>query len=249
MRIIRGLTFPFIVIGLISLFLAAKNYCIISTFIKTANTAEGLILKNEVTKVTKNTELYYPVVQFKTVKNSSEVFKSAAGNNPPLFKAGDKVKVYYSRENSKNAVINSFITLWSSIAVKAVIGIIFLISGIIFLAIQQQRKKLKQRLKKNGVIIVTTITGIKKDEQTKINWRHPYRIYSELKSSGHHKTFKFISDEIWFNPESYLKDKTIKVFVEADDYNKYWMDIAFLPVKPDKLSIANQESQGKITKD
>lgn len=246
MRIKNGLIVPLIVIGLFSTFWAAKDYYITSKFIKESQHTKGIVLKNSLEQVSKNTKLHFPVVQFTTVTDDTIIFKSSTGNNPAIYKIGTTVNVCYDKKNNKTAVINSFLSLWSGIAVKSGVGILFLLIGIPLLYRLQKQKQLTHWLKRNGIKLTTTITNIKKDDSVKINWRNPYKIHSEWKSVKNNKTYNFTSNEIWFNPTSFIKEKTIIVWVKKENFNIYWMNTDFLPLKPDKLAIINQELYGKI---
>ena len=39
----------------------------------------------------------------------------------------------------------------------------------------------------------------------------------------------FKSNNIWFDPSSYIHTDTITVFCEKDDLSEYYVDISFLP--------------------
>jgi len=204
MRIKNGLTIPLIIIGLFSIFWAARDYYITSNFIKESQHTKGIILKNRLEQVSKNTKLYFPIVRFTTATNDTVIFKDPTGNNPAVHKIGDTVSVYYNKKHNKTAVINSFLSLWSGITVKSGIGILFLLIGFPLLYRLRKQKQLTNWLKKNGTRLTTTITSIKKDNSVKINWRNPYKIHSEWKSADN-KTYNFTSNEIWFNPTNFMK--------------------------------------------
>ena len=39
----------------------------------------------------------------------------------------------------------------------------------------------------------------------------------------------FESDNVWFDPTSYVKGRKITVFIENDNPKKYLVDLSFLP--------------------
>lgn len=56
---------------------------------------------------------YYPVVRYRTEKNTQVTFKDAFGSNPPSYRAGDKVTVLYLADDPLNEAIIDRGMLWN----------------------------------------------------------------------------------------------------------------------------------------
>ena len=79
----------------------------------------------------KNKTMYYPIVSFKD-KNGRELeFRSNTGSNPKSYRVGEIVEVIYRKDNSDNAKINSFSSMWLLPLILSIFGCI--IAGIGFI--------------------------------------------------------------------------------------------------------------------
>ncbi len=123
--------------------LGGSLYAYMSTteFLKSADTAEGVVLK--LIPVEGDETTYAPVFGFKDRSGESHVIESSSSSNPPAFERGEKIEVIYDPEKPQNARINSFFNLWGGAVILGIVGIFFLIFGLIFYVIKKKSIGLK----------------------------------------------------------------------------------------------------------
>lgn len=104
------------------------------------------------------------------------------------------------------------------------IGLILFLIGILFLMIQLSKKEMSQRLLENGNYVVAEIFDITQEYNVTVNGRHPFVInckYEAMDGTVH----IFKSRYLYYNPESLLKNNAVRVYVDNNNYKKYYVDI------------------------
>jgi hypothetical protein len=90
------------------------------------NAMEG---KGHVTSLVKGdstkSNVYKPVVEFKTVDGTNVEFTSWMSTSPPRFSVGESVSVYYDPQNPQSAIINDWLSLWGGSFILGGLTIIF----------------------------------------------------------------------------------------------------------------------------
>jgi hypothetical protein len=222
----------FSLLGIITLIICAIAYQRTQAFINSSVVAQGTVLELQ-RSLTTDSSSYYPVIEFATVQGERIEFKSNFGSNPPSYQPGDTVSILYPEDNPDNAQINSFVSLWLFILIFAVVGGSFTITGMSLLFFSmyatQVRAKNKQELQATGKILITHYTEIERNTSIKINRRSPYRLITQWHDPTTNRIHLFKSENIWFNPEEFVRDRTLKVYVDPNNYQRYYMDIDFLP--------------------
>ena len=109
------------------------------------------------------------------------------------------------------------------------IGLILLIVGIICLQYAIRKRKRINQVVSSGRYIMAEIANVTRCYNVKINGYRPYVVscqYQDISGNVH----MFRSGYLHFNPEPLLKDQMVKVYVDPEDYNYYYVDIdAVLP--------------------
>lgn len=104
------------------------------------------------------------------------------------------------------------------------LGMVFLILGIVFLALEIQKKRHCNRLLRDGNYITAEISEISLDYSIRVNRRYPYTVicrYQDMTGTVH----MFKSRNLYFNPEPLLQGQTVKIYVDGKDFRHYYMDI------------------------
>ncbi|MBD1928846.1 DUF3592 domain-containing protein [Trichocoleus sp. FACHB-90] len=176
---------------------------------------------------------YYPIVKFKTQKGESVEFQSSVGTYPPSFRVGETVSVLYDANNPAEAEINSFWQLWFTAIFLLAMGGLFAGIGLSLiagpLAFRFSSNKKAAKLQANGKKIVTKFTGVELNTFLTVNGSSPYQIISQWFDPETNQVYVFHSENIWFDPEEFIKYETIDVYVDPNNMKKYHMDISFLP--------------------
>jgi hypothetical protein len=83
----------------------------------------------EMHRVKRSGLTYAPVFRFTLENGQPFTVESQVHSNPPEFKVGEAVKVYYQRDHPEWAVINSMGQLWMGDVALAFVGLIFILFG------------------------------------------------------------------------------------------------------------------------
>ena len=111
------------------------------------------------------------------------------------------------------------------IVVFAVGGFLTIV-GIPTILTSYLRKLKNNKLAETGQHIYGTIESIERDTSVTVNGRHPFRVYCNYKNPADGMTYKFKSDCLYFNPnDSYKVGDSVDVFVNPDNYKKYYVEI------------------------
>jgi hypothetical protein len=228
MKVIAIVKYTFTIIGVGMFVGAILIYQSVGSFLAEATKTEGTVVRLDQSRSNDST-IYSPVVQFTNKDGQAIEFVSSTGSNPPSHSEGEKVEILYHPKNPQNAKINDFFSLWGgSIILGSMGGVFFLIGfGIILAGIFKNKKN--DYLKKNGTPIETEYQGVELNTALSVNGRHPFQILTQWENPSTSEIHVFTSDNIWFDPTSYIKTKTIRVFIENGKPKKYYVDLSFLP--------------------
>lgn len=170
----------------------------------------------------------YPILQFKTIDNQRIRIRSIDEKLAKLTK-GDTISLYYDLINPESIFVPTGREN-VSFAVLTSLGGLLCLPAIVFLIIQILNAQNIKKLKASGKKIKTTITQIEPLLQRKIFGIVPYIIHCEGSTAiSNGKMQKFKSHLIWANPEDYLSDNQIDVYVDLINTEKYSLDLSVLP--------------------
>ena len=198
-------------------------------FMAIAKTAKGQVVSLQYSRDSDGKGgAYYPVVEY-NYNGKMTSFRSNTGSDPASYSMGDNVDVYFNPDNLQDAQIKSFSSQWVAVIIVGSIGFVFtLIGGGIGMFIVKKSND-KEYLLANGRRIDTTFQGVRLNTSYSVNGRNPYVICSQLLDPGTNMLYNYESDNIWFNPESYIKNGKVAVYIDPANPKKYYTDISFLP--------------------
>ena len=133
---------------------------------------------------------------------------------------GMKVKVYYDKNNHKDAFTISFLDDISAL----VDSVIFIVIGLILLIKYHKNNKIYKRLKENGTLVSARIVNISKSGYSS------YIINCEFDGFDG-KIYQYKSEPLNFNPADILNYKgmnKIPVYVDMSDLKYYYVDVSSL---------------------
>jgi hypothetical protein len=228
MKISRIIKYLFTAIGLGMLIGSFFLYQNTAGFIENASIAQGIVVNLEPSRSSDSTT-YRPVVQFTTQTGEKIEFASAASSNPPAYSKGEHVEVLYLAAKPQEARINGYFSLWGGATIVGALGGIFFLvgAGIIVASLLKNRSDIY--LKQNGVPIQTKYQSTEINSSLKVNGRSPFRIITQWQNPATSRLHIFKSDNLWFNPEDYIKKDSITVFIKKRNPKKYYVDLSFLP--------------------
>ncbi|MGF7116402.1 hypothetical protein QF017_005927 [Pseudomonas laurylsulfatiphila] len=228
MKVISVLKFGFSLVGIALLAGAMMLYKNTNNFLDNAVSETGTVV--DLVKVRgDNSITYKPVVEFTARDGQKVEFTSSVSSNPPSHSVGEIVEVLYLPSNVQAAKINSYARLWGGFLVTLVLGVVFsLVGGLIFFVGMLRRRK-KDHLQRNGVVVEATVQSVVNNYSVSINGKSPFMIQCQWLDPATSELHLFESENIWFDPSGFINDEKIKVFVERNNLKKYHVDISFLP--------------------
>ncbi len=176
-----------------------------------------------------SSDTFSPIVRFKNKYGLEIEFKSSSSSSPASFDIGEKVIIYYENQNPQNAKIKSFFELWRFATIVGGIGIIFALIGFGFFVNNKLKKDKIAYLKQNGSRIETDFQKVNINSFIKVNGRNPFQILTQWQNPLTQKIHIFNSDNIWYDPSSFIKENKIKVLIDMRNTKNYWVDVTFLP--------------------
>lgn len=228
MKVIAIIKYVFTLVGIGMLVGAFLFYRSTNSFLAEAAKAEGTVIELVQSRSGDSTT-YRPVVQFESKNGQAIEFVSSSGSNPPSYSKGQKVEVLYRPTQPQDAKISGFFSLWGgSVILGGLGGVFFFIgTGIILAGTLKGRKD--EYLKKNGMSIETEYQSVELNTALSVNGRNPFRVLTQWQNPSTSELHIFKSNNMWFDPSSYIKRKKITVFIEKGNPKKYYVDLSFLP--------------------
>lgn len=212
---------PFVVVSIIILL---NTLNLLSNSYKTLGKITGI---NE-ERQSKGGYMYSPVIKYKSDTGDEYVYSSATKTGYSSYKIGQEVELIYDKNNPQNARVNSILDIWFLPIFMGVSGSAITITGVILLSITLKKRRQTEYLKKNGQKILADFTNIGRG-LVEINGENGYVINCQWVNPQDNAMYTFKSDDIWFDPTDYVKQKKIEVLIDPKDPKKYYVDLSFLP--------------------
>jgi hypothetical protein len=81
-------------------------------FIASAASAQGKVIRNELSSSGDSESTYHAVVEFVDAQNRQIIYRDSVGSSPPSFSVGEKVKIFYLPNDSRQAMIDRGFWNW-----------------------------------------------------------------------------------------------------------------------------------------
>ena len=218
---------PFFLIGLVFSAVGVSIALEQAAFSARALEAEGTVVD-----LRAKDDVFRPVVTFNTLAGRSVTFESNTGTSPPQFSVGDTVGVLYDPSLIQDARIKTATSSWGLYLIFGFLGGLFLLigGGPIFFSMRKRRRwKERLRLLKEGRPIMTSFTGMEVDGGVSINGQNPYRVVTEWEHPVTKKTVRFQSEHVWKDPTNLLRQRSIAVVIDPNNFERYLVDLSELP--------------------
>ncbi len=205
-----------------------------ASFIDAALTAEG-----EVIDLARSTSsgsgsssggsTYAPVVLFTAANGESYEFTSSASSNPPSYRPGDRVRVFYLEHDPYDAEVDGFFSLWGGVLILGILGTVFSAFGLGFLLPGFLGRRTKARLLRQGTQVQAHIQGVERQRNIRVGGRSPWRITAQWQNPRTSEIHVFTSENIWFDPSQNIGRDQVRVYIDPNKPKRHYMDISFLP--------------------
>jgi uncharacterized protein DUF3592 len=232
--------FVMLLAGLVMLGVAVYLYHDTRSFLAGSVRAEGTVIDFQRTESlshdnnhTYRSVSYHPVVQFTDGSGHRIEFTSGSGSNPPAYSRGDAVEVLYHASAPDKARLNGFMSLWFGPLLVGGLGVVFTALGAGMIVGLMRRKRLEADLKTHGVPVEAQFESVEQNTSMQVNGRSPWRVLAQWLDPATSQVHVFKSDNLWFDPSAYIKDRKINVFLDRANPKKYYVDLSFLPKMAD----------------
>lgn len=224
----KSVKYIFLLVGIIMLLGSFNIYSKTQDFLDVAITTKGHIVR--LIKVNSDDPVSYKhVFEFSTKNGETINITSSTSSNPPSYSVGEVVEVLYAEASPNEAKINSYFSIWAVTTILGVLGFIFIITSSWKITYSNIREKRISRLKDTGLRILASYQSVELNKSFEINERNPYQIHTQWINPSTSKVHIFKSENIWFNPSEYIVSDQLTVYLDQDNFKKYYVDITFLP--------------------
>jgi len=222
--------YAFVVVGLGMVVGAYFIYDYNVSFIESATETEGTVTELVQSRSSDNNSYYYkPVVRFNTSDGQIVEFMSSTGSNPASYSVGEKVTILYLPSDPQNAKIKGYFSLYGAAVIVGGIGSAFFLVGLTFFIVTKLKNKKEKYLEQHGTPIETKFQSVQLNKGFEVNGRHPFQVLTQWQNPSTSEIHIFRSNNIWYDPTQYIGDRSITVFIERNNPNKYFVDVSFLP--------------------
>ena len=105
------------------------------------------------------------------------------------------------------------------------VGSIFILAGIIPSISSFLKWRKKKRMQENGVQLWATVERIEVKTNVKVNGRHPRNVICYYDDYGRNNRYYFRSENL-YKRVNYNEGDRICVYVNPEDYSKYYVEVA-----------------------
>ena len=227
-KFIRNTSALFVVIG-IGL-IASSLYSIRTTLNLTTN---GIKTLGTVTRLTQSRDshggtLYQAHISYKTSSGLDIEFGDSSRSSSPAYSIGQHVPVLYNPETPRRARIDTFANRWLLALVFGGMGSVFLFFGAYPFYVERKRRHTSVYLESHGTTVTVTSPRVEKGTWS-VNNRQSFIIRADWLNPAANKMYTITSDAIWYDPEPYLKRKTLQARVDPLNPKRHELDLSFLP--------------------
>ena len=231
MKTFRVIGIAFTAIGLIAVIISISQIMSTQQFKDDAVKANGVIVEL-IERTSTDSDGYtstnqFPVIEYTTQAGQVVKFESSMSDNSAS--VGQSVEVLYLEEDPYEVVINNSFDIWFLVWFAGFFALIFGGMGVVFVWVGYKDAIRKYQSKDFRLTLDAEITEIAHNNSVKVNGRSPYIIHAQWHDKIENTIYSFKSKSFWYDPGSYISEKTIQVKVDDKNMKRYWMDTSFLP--------------------
>lgn len=194
----------------------------------------GTVVIFEASSYQKKAKITEGIVADRRLSSFHVIYKSDDGKEHNLYVSaknnkhneGDNIKVFYRSDNPDKARITDGKKGGKKIIIIAIVMLLFDLN-----LINRNRKnqRVSNNFKTNGRKLQAEITSIEVDNNTTILEKHPFNINCKWIDPNNGKEYTHTIGYIWKDPSILLEGrKSIDVYIDREDPERYFMDTEFL---------------------
>lgn len=204
---------------LVALFLGVST----ELFIGQASVAEGTVIAAGNPNSSARSSA---LIRFTAANGQVVEFNSPVRSNPPEFRLGQTVRVYYeAADPSGSARPDSFLSLWFWPGLAGLLGLVFGIVGAGFFMVWLLNWRKQKWLQLHGQRLTAEIIAIRQNTAVRNRGQSPYVILAQWRDPLKKLHYTFKSDNIWSNPAPLAPGAEISVLVDPNNPGRYHVEI------------------------
>jgi hypothetical protein len=125
----------FVLVSLLPLSGGFLLYRKTARFRKRSIATEGIVCDFQVRETSEGDEVYHPIFRYRARNGHEYTICSDTGTDPPGFKKGQSVGIFYNPDNPADARIDTFAQLWLAPLVLGALGVLFCLVGVLLVVI------------------------------------------------------------------------------------------------------------------
>jgi len=173
---------------------------------------------------------YYPVVEFATQAGEKHRFTGSTGSGTADYEAGAKVSVRYDPRNPSSAQITDFAQFWLGPLGVGLFGFLFLVAGVgSFVLIKGSDETFGPQFQRKMDLVALSVgkEGIRLDGQVDSVRKQAGKAGEEFvvvcraALPGGISQQRFEAEPIFFNPGPWILGKSIEIYVDPRNKERY----------------------------
>ncbi|SEW52193.1 DUF3592 domain-containing protein [Chitinophaga arvensicola] len=220
----------FLAVGVLMLVIAAVISYSIQKFdagaVKTTGHVVDLIQRGS--SGSRGGSTYSPVVIYTDNKGQEHRYTPSFSSNPPGYKVGEFVGIYYDPKNPDEAKMVGW-SEYIGAMIAGGLGFVFGAIGLGYHLVRRRNSRRHAQLLQSGQLIQADFLSVEVNRFVHVNHRHPFYIRCEGKNPLTGRKSSFKSGFIWSDPTPYMAlHKKLDVYVDQQNDRRYYVDISFL---------------------
>jgi hypothetical protein len=118
--------------------------------------------------------------------------------------------------------------------IMSMIGLTFTGFGVGLFAYDVLTRRKNRNLKLNGKLVQATFQEVWLNESSETMGKNPYQIIATWHDFKTNEVLTFASDDVWYDPSPYVKTRSIPVYFDENNTQRYFVDLSFLPKSVEK---------------
>ena len=181
-------------------------------FLQTAQSAEGVVVETDAART-------QTAVRFPLPDGAEQVSRCSYYSSD--LRVGDAVTVYYDPDDPASISVDGLRVLW---LIFEALGGAFVVAALIVQLCGLAGERRRDDLLRNGREVTARISEIRVNPNVAVNQYHPYRIYATV-TDERGDEHRFHSPDLWRDPTPDIREETVKVRVDGDNWKRYAMDL------------------------
>jgi hypothetical protein len=229
----RHVRFAFAGVSILILLIMLISILNTAMFVQRAHVASGTVSRLVYGSCTKPrcAKALVPMVHFKTEAGQDVTFLGRVASLNPPYAIGEAVEVYYPPDEPTDARINSAEELRILPFGLFMLPLIFGLIGFRYPITNSINVIKRHFFMRYGTPIITRYEGIGRTQYrfNHHNYNRGFKVLVAWLNPNTNKYVHFRSRVFWYDPQPYLRDREILVYVSKFSTWFYWVDVDFLP--------------------